>query len=142
MNSPSVPAIALLCLTAFAAPTTHALSIEPGLWRYDITTENAFTGAQQMQQEQCVTEPEFDPDTLRQGMGECADIAFDERADGLDWRFRCDMDGVEGKGEGEVTLTDGELTGGMRIVMSMAAMGGREFVIESSWRGRRVGACR
>lgn len=132
----------LLALAPCAATTVHALSIEPGLWRFDLTTENAFTGARQMQQETCVERSEFDPDMLRMDMGECTDLDFDDREDGMDWTFQCSADGVQGNGEGSVQVSGGEMTGNMRLVMSLAAMGGREFVIDSAWRGRRIGACR
>lgn len=121
--------------------TAHAFDIEPGLWLYEISSSNAFTGTQRFTNEQCVTESEFDPEQLREGMGECEDLRFVDSGDTVEWTFSCANQGMKGTGTGSVRMDGADMLGEMRLVMSMASMGGGDFVIENEWTARRVGDC-
>jgi hypothetical protein len=121
--------------------TAHAFDIAPGLWVYDISSTNAFTGTQQFTNEQCVTESEFDPEQLRQGMGDCEDLRFEDSGDAVEWTFTCSNRGMKGTGTGSVRMEGADMLGEMRLVMSMASMGGGDFVIDNEWTARRVGDC-
>lgn len=135
------PCIILLAAGTLSSPAVHAFDIEPGLWRYDISSSNAFTGTQTFENEQCVTESEFDPEQLRQGMGECEDLEFQDSGDAVKWTFSCNNQGISGRGTGSVRMDGANMVGEMRLIMSMASMGGGDFVIENEWVARRVGDC-
>jgi hypothetical protein len=123
-----------------ALPAT-AIEMTPGLWEIEMTSSNAFSGEQRQTSTQCIRESEFDPEMMRQDMEGCSDMDIEESGNSFSWRFRCDSDDMKARGEGSVTIDGDTMVGDMRLVMDMEAMGGREFVMENHWEGRRIGDC-
>ncbi|MDZ7827796.1 MAG: DUF3617 family protein [Gammaproteobacteria bacterium] len=118
-----------------------AIEMTPGLWEMEMTSSNAFTGEQRQTSTQCIRESEFDPEMMRQDMEGCSDMDIEQSGNSFSWRFRCDSDDMKARGEGNVTIDGDTMVGDMRLVMDMAAMGGREFVVKNRWEGRRIGDC-
>lgn len=139
-RSPGARGLMFLALAAAVTPAL-AVDMQPGLWRIEMTSTNAFTGPRTMKQEQCVTEHSFDPAMMQQQLGDCSDVHVDDAGDRLDWTFSCTRDGSTGKGSGHVEIGDGSMTGSMKLVMTIDAAGGQQFVMNNSWTGHRVGPC-
>jgi hypothetical protein len=143
---PHRPALAALLLATASAPLA-ALEIEPGLWTFETVTTNAFTGEQGHTHTECLTAADMDPDRFQQDMGECENMDVQDSADEMAWSFTCETDQAKGRGDGRIVAENDEsVRGEMRFVMDMSAMGGgpgmKEFVVDTTWSGRRVGECK
>ena len=129
-------------IALFITGNTNAaeMKVKPGKWEFVSTTTMAMMGAPRSHTNtQCLNETGVSPKTLMKDMAQgCELLDSNTSKDSMNWMVRCQQEGGEMTGEGQVSSTGDTLKGGMNMKMSF---NGQAMDMSVEWSGRYVGAC-
>ena len=116
------------------------MKVKPGQWEFVSTTTMAMMGAPRSHTStQCLNESGVSPKTLMKDMAQgCELLDSDTSSNSMSWKVRCQQEGGEMTGEGQVSSTGDTLKGGMNMKMSF---NGQAMDMSVEWSGRHIGAC-
>ena len=116
------------------------MKVKPGQWEFVSTTTMAMMGAPRSHTNtQCLNESGVSPKTLMKDMAQgCELLDSDTSSNSMSWKVRCQQEGGEMTGEGQVSSTGDTLKGGMNMKMSF---NGQAMDMSVEWSGRHIGAC-
>ena len=116
------------------------MKVKPGQWEFVSTTTMAMMGAPRSHTNtQCLNESGVSPKTLMKDMAQgCELLDSDTSSNSMSWKVRCQQEGGEITGEGQVSSTGDTLKGGMNMKMSF---NGQAMDMSVEWSGRHIGAC-
>lgn len=128
--------VLLLALPAGAAE----LTIEPGLWAFEVESRNPFLPAPVIQRfRDCVDATRLEPSRFLQDFGDCEWEVEELRSDELAWTFRCDTHNGAAEGNGRMRSTGTTLEGRLEIAIDTPGAE-RPLTLVNRWEGRRVSA--
>jgi len=130
-----------VCCLVFAAGARagQTLRVEPGKWEIRIESKSSLQPQPQVRTlTECVTENEFDPDKLMEGVEGCSVSDVTSSADRLQWKLRCALGGGEMTGEADYRSQGDTVEGAMHIAMQA---GGMSMTMDHAYTGKRVGDC-
>ena len=128
--------VLLLALPAGAAE----LTVEPGLWAFEVESRNPFLPAPVIQRfRDCVDATRLEPSRFLQDFGDCEWEVEELRSDELAWTFRCDTHNGAAEGNGRMRSTGTTLEGRLEIAIDTPGAE-RPLTLVNRWEGRRVSA--
>ena len=116
------------------------MKVKPGKWEFVSTTNMAMMGAPRSHTNtQCLSESGVSPKTLMKDMAQgCQLLDSNTSKSAMSWTVKCQQEGGEMTGEGQVSSTGDTLQGGMNMKMSF---NGQAMDMSVEWTGKHVGAC-
>ena len=131
-------ALISLCLTSHVSAVE--MKVKPGKWEFVSTTTMAMMGAPRSHTNtQCLSEAGVSPKTLMKDMAQgCELLDSNTSKNSMNWKVRCQQEGGEMTGEGQVSSSGDTLQGGMNMKMSF---NGQAMDMSVEWSGKHVGAC-
>jgi hypothetical protein len=130
------PTLLLLALPALAAE----LTVEPGLWAFEVESRNPFLPAPVIQRfRDCVDARRLEPSRFLQDFGDCTWEVEALRSDELAWTFRCDTHNGAAEGNGRMRSSGTTLEGRLEIAIDTPGAE-RPLTLVNRWEGRRVSA--
>jgi hypothetical protein len=114
------------------------LTVEPGLWAFEVESRNPFLPAPVIQRfRDCVEARRLDPSRFLQDFGDCTWEEEALRSDELAWTFRCDTHNGAAEGNGRMRSTGTTLEGRLEIALDTPGAE-RPLTLVNRWEGRRV----
>lgn len=132
--------IALVLLLGAVNLSAAEMKVKPGKWEFVSTTNMAMMGAPRSHANtQCLSESGVSPKTLMKDMANgCELLDSNTSKSAMSWKVKCQQEGGEMTGEGQVSSTGDTLQGGMNMKMSF---NGQAMDMSVEWTGKHVGAC-
>ena len=132
--------IALVLLLGAVNLSAAEMKVKPGKWEFVSTTNMAMMGAPRSHTNtQCLSESGVSPKTLMKDMAHgCELLDSNTSKSAMNWKVKCQQEGGEMTGEGQVSSTGDTLQGGMNMKMSF---NGQAMDMSVEWTGKHVGAC-
>ena len=129
----------LLLLVANSANAID-MKVKPGKWEFVSTTTMAMLGAPRTHTAtQCLSESGVSPQTLMKDMAQGCELLDSETTkSSMSWKVKCQQEGGEMTGNGQVSSTGNTLEGGMNMKMSF---NGQAMDMSVEWSGKHLGAC-
>ena len=134
----------LLLITALILISANSsavdMKVKPGKWEFVSTTTMAMMGAPRSHTStQCLSESGVSPKTLMKDMTQgCELLDSNTTKNSMSWKVKCQQEGGEMTGEGQVSSTGSSLEGGMNMKMSF---NGQAMDMSVEWTGKHIGAC-
>lgn len=132
--------VTLVLLLGAGSLGATEMKVKPGKWEFVSTTTMAMMGAPRSHTNtQCLSESGVSPNTLMKDMAQgCELLDANTSKSAMSWKVRCQQEGGEMTGEGQVSSTGETLQGGMNMKMSF---NGQAMDMSVEWAGKHVGAC-
>ncbi len=113
------------------------MQVNPGLWetKSQVTSPG---GTQENISQDCIEESEISPEKMMDDNQGCEVTESSSDANSMQWSIACSNEGVNMTGSGHAKSSGNTITGGMDI---KANIGGQEFLMNTQWKGKRIGEC-
>ncbi len=134
-------AIAICLLTSSVLYANGVLSIKPGKYKLTQTTKTNFdTVAATRTTEECITDPDLDPQSILPNKENCKINNLKTEENKTSFDFVCSEQGKTSKlkGKAEYSTKDNTISSNIRLE---GFYDGRELTVESSGKGERIGDC-
>jgi len=135
---------AVFALWLLSPPLLHAegeLTIKPGQYRITKTTKTNFdTVPATRTSEECITDPDLDPESILPSKDNCKITNLKSTADKTTFDFTCTEPGNSStlKGYAEYGTTGNSISSQVKLEGSYK---GQKLIVESSGLGERIGDC-
>lgn len=133
------------CVTALAAfvAANAALAgpnLQPGLWEMTVTSSmpGMPVAPPPVTNRRCIDESDIIPQA-EQPDQRCQDIQHEVDGDTVNWRIRCEQDGMTTVGDGRLTYAGDSYSGSMQLEMQGGPMG--SMAMTQTLHGKRIGDC-
>ena len=115
-----------------------SLPIKPGLWESTMTSTNSMTGTQTKTSTQCMTEDEWNPQSMMEEVQGCTLTESSLSGNTLTFSMSCDIQGAESTVSGVYSTQGDTGEGTMNMEMSF---GGQVMTMEATFVANRLGDC-
>jgi len=102
------------------------------------STVTSMAGTQENVSQECITESEISPEKMVKDTPNCKITDSDVNASSMQWSMKCDQGDASMTGNGQVTSSGNEISGGMNLT---ANFGGQDVSMSTAWQGKRIGDC-
>ena len=138
MNKLTVAAISIFVSMTFVQ-AAETLPLTPGLWEIQGTTTNPFSGSRTYKSQECMSQLEFDPKEMMEGMPEDAcEINTEVTGNTITYNMDCDMQGNQMIGNGSFTVNGDTANGEMTMQSSFS---GQTVEMTMVSEAKRIGDC-
>jgi len=134
-------AIVICLLPSSVLHAEGELAIKPGKYKLTKTTKTNFdTVAATRTSEECITDPDLDPESILPNKENCKINNLKTAENKTSFDFICSEQGKTStlKGQAEYSIKDNSISSNIRLE---GFYGGKELIVESSGAGQRIGDC-
>ncbi len=144
--------LVITCLF-FLIPTAgmaDSFTMNPGKWEFTTTMTMPMLPAPQVTTDtECITEEDARRDPINDLLsdGNCRMLKKKQSRNSMTFEMECNNEGVTSKGRGQFSSNGNSASGSMDMTMempdmpAMANMPAGSMKIQTTWRGKRIGAC-
>ena len=114
------------------------LKITPGKWESTVTATNSMTGTTTNTSTSCMTEEEFDPQSLMEGAQGCQLVDSNLDNNTLAFSMACDIQGTQSTMQGLYSVDGDTGQGTINVEMDVS---GQTVTMHGTFEARRIGDC-